>query len=164
MVRACRFAPEGVDVDQAAIVLWEERLRTIPGCEHKDWPPGYLVARLCGSSECILPSHTYPEYLPRKGIQTFRNREYRRHLIWKRQLAQHEKRMAQLEDLKKSISDMSLEEAQARLMEIRSNRRKGGATNTAKTKKKQQAKVTDLAALIADMTPAQKAKFLEELG
>lgn len=83
--------------------------------------------------------------------------------------------MATIDDLNKSITEMSQEELLAKIRELRQSRRtlkddtksakkvaaRGGAP--AKPRAKQPPKEVDMKSLFASMTPEQRLKMLEEL-
>jgi ABC-type phosphate/phosphonate transport system substrate-binding protein len=71
--------------------------------------------------------------------------------------------MERLEELKKSLESMTYEERLTKLREIREDRKISKHAVTVR-KKREQDKGAKLKSAIADMTPEEKAQFLEMLN
>lgn len=83
------------------------------------------------------------------------------------QILDMESEMPRLEDLKKSLLNLTPDELRARIKTIREDRiiRKGPTPKAKAVKAEKKSKVkSDLEALLAGMTEEEVAKFLEELG
>jgi len=69
-----------------------------------------------------------------------------------------------LQDLQKSLGDMSNEDLRQLMLSIRKDRRVSKAATRPKAKREKAKKATTLETLLASMTPEQKAELLAQLG